>query len=122
MSDKRPGIAIGHISLRVHGLAEHVVFFETLGIRTIATGDEYAVQELRGGTHLVLRSTQEVDASPVAFDVMVDDVDAWHKKCVEANFLVSEIGRGRIHDSFEVKTPDRRALTITSSHAGQRPV
>ncbi len=122
MIDKRPGIAIGHISLQVRGLAEHVAFFETLGIRTIAAGEEYAVQELRGGTHLVLRPTKEIDPEPVAFDVMVDDVDAWRQKCVAANLSVSEISRGRIHDSFEVNTPDRRALTITSSHAGNRPV
>jgi hypothetical protein len=35
---------------------------------------------------------------------------------------VTAITRGRIHDHFEVQTPDRRALTINSSHAGDRAV
>ena len=53
---------------------------------------------------------------------MVDDIDAWRSKCVAADFSVSEIRRGKIHDSFEVKTPDDRPLTVNSSHAGDRAV
>ena len=122
MGDERPGIAIGHVSFGVKAVAEHVAFFETLGIRTIFSNDDYAVQELRGGTHLVLRVAQDIDTTAVAFDVMVDDVDAWRRKCIAANLSASEISRGRIHASFEVTTPDGRALRITSSHAGNRPV
>ena len=70
----------------------------------------------------MLREAQGIDASPISFDVMVDDIEAWRDICVAAKWIVSEIDRGQIHDHFEVETPDNRALTINSSHAGDRAV
>ena len=78
--------------------------------------------ELRGGTHLVLRTWEEPEASPVPFDIMVDDIDAAYARLNGHGMDVTDISRGRIHDHFEVQTPDRRALTINSSHAGDRAV
>ena len=59
---------------------------------------------------------------PVPFDIMVDDIDAAHVRLKGYGMDVTGISRGRIHDHFEVQTPDRRALTINSSHAGDRAV
>ena len=53
---------------------------------------------------------------------MVDDIDATYAQLKGLGMDVTDISRGRIHDSFEVQTPDRRALTMTSSHAGDRVV
>ena len=53
---------------------------------------------------------------------MVDDIAAAYAQLQGYGIDVSDISRGRIHDNFEVQTPDRRALTIHSSHAGDRVV
>ena len=53
---------------------------------------------------------------------MVDDVEAARAGYVERGLAVTEIGRGRIHDSFVVTGPDGYRISITSSHAGGRPV
>ena len=122
MNDSRPGIAIGHVRLSVGSVADTTDFFVKLGIRTLVEQADFAVLELRGGTHLVLRTWDEPETGPVAFDVMVDDIDAAYAQLKGYGMDVTDISRGRIHDSFEVQTPDRRALTMTSSHAGDRAV
>ncbi|ETX00526.1 MAG: hypothetical protein ETSY1_10950 [Candidatus Entotheonella factor] len=122
MSDPRPDIAIGHVRLDVSNVADSTAFFVKLGIRTIVEQDDFSVLELRGGTHLVLRNWEAPESSPVGFDIMVDDIDAAYAKVKGYGMEVSDIRRGRIHDNFEVQTPDHRALTINSSHAGDRAV
>ena len=122
MTDSRPDIAIGHVRLSVENVAVTTDFFVKLGIRTIVEQEEFAVLELRGGTHLVLRTWDERETSPVAFDVMVDDIDAAYAQLEDYGIDVTDISRGRIHDRFDVRTPDHRALTINSSHAGDRAV
>ena len=122
MHDGRPDIAIGHVRLSVGNVADTTRFFEELGIRTIFEQEAFAVLELRGGTHLVLRIWDEPEAGPVHFDIMVDDIDAAHARLRDDGMEVTDISRGRIHDSFDVQTPDHRALTMTSSHAGERVV
>jgi len=122
MNDARPDIAIGHVRLSVGHVADTTAFFVNLGIRTIVAQEDFAVLELRGGTHLVLRTWEEPETGPVAFDVMVDDIDTAYAQLKGHGMDVSDISRGRIHDSFDVQTPDRRALTMTSSHAGDRAV
>ncbi len=122
MSDPRPDIAIGHVRLSVSNVADSTEFFVKLGIRTIVEREDFAVLELRGGTHLVLRTWEAPESHPVDFDIMVDDIDAAYAQIKGYGMEVSDISRGRIHDNFEVQTPDRRALTINSSHAGDRMV
>jgi hypothetical protein len=122
MNDLRPAIAIGHVRLSVGNVADTTDFFVKLEIRTLVKQADFAVLELRGGTHLVLRTWDEPETGPVAFDVMVDDIDAAYAQLKGYDMDVTDISRGRIHDSFEVQTPDRRALTMTSSHAGDRAV
>jgi catechol 2,3-dioxygenase-like lactoylglutathione lyase family enzyme len=122
MSDPRPDIAIGHVRLSVGNVADTTDFFVKLGIRSIVEQEDFAVLELRGGTHLVLRTWDKPETHPVAFDVMVDDIDAAYTQLKGYGMDVTDISRGRIHDSFEIQTPDRRALTMTSSDAGDRAV
>lgn len=122
MNDPRPDIAIGHVRLSVGNVADTTDFFVKLGIRTIVEHEDFAVLELRGGTHLVLRAWEAPETGPVAFDIMVDDIDAAYAQLKGYRMEVTDISRGRIHDSFDVHTPDRRALTMTSSHAGDRAI
>ncbi len=122
MSDPRPDIAIGHVRLSVGNVADSTAFFVKLGIRRIVEQADFSVLELRGGTHLVLRTWEAPETRSVDFDIMVDDIDAAYAQLKGFGMEVSDISRGRIHDNFEVQTPDRRALTINSSHAGDRVV
>jgi len=122
MNDARPEIAIGHVRLSVSNVTDATDFFVKLGIRTLVEREDFAVLELRGGTHLVLLPWETPESNPVDFDIMVDDIDAAYGKLKGYGMAVSDLSRGRIHDNFEVQTPDRRALTINSSHAGDRAV
>ena len=68
MNDPRPDIAIGHVRLLVGNVAKTTDFFVKLGIRTIVEQADFAVLELRGGTHLVLRTWEEPEGDYVPFE------------------------------------------------------
>ena len=124
VDDGRPGVAVGHVGLKVASVEESKTFFVRHGMREIVAKENFAVLELRGGTHLVL-STREADQAPVEkcdFDLMVDDIDAAYKRFLDDGRELSEISRGRIHDSFTVSGPDGMEIDVNSSHAGDRVV
>ena len=118
MTDERPVFAHGHLRLPVDDVAAAYGFFVRHGMRGVLERDDFAILELRGGTHLIL---SEADA-PIAagtrlpFDLMVDDVDAVHADFVAHGVAASEIERGRIHDSFTVAGPSGYSIPINSSH------
>ena len=103
-------------------LAESREFMIKLGMRPIADGEDFAVLELRGGTHLVLNRSDTTPAGSAPFDLMVDDLDVTHKKLSELGFSPSEIKSERIHRSFKVKEPSGQEITFNSSHVGKQPV
>jgi hypothetical protein len=123
-TDQRPPVAVGHVRLPVKDVADAVRWLETVGLRPIVTMAELAVLELRGGTHVVVRTSNEpVTAGAIApFDLMVDDVDAAHRDYAGKGLSPSEITRGRIHDSFTVPGPSGWAFTVNSSHASGKPI
>ena len=122
-NDERPPVWIGHVSLDVSDVPRASAFYESIGMRPIASGDGFSVLELRGGTHAVLHRVEEVKADEQApFDLMVDDIDAAHDQWAELGYSPSEISRGHIHDSFTMRDPDGYVVTINSSHVGDLPV
>jgi hypothetical protein len=123
-ADERPPVAVGHIRLQVGDVGPAAEFFEAIGMRRIVRQKNFAVLELRGGTHLVLSETsKKIRAGTAApFDLMVDDVAATHAEFAALGFEPTPISSGSIHSSFHVATPDGYQLKITSSHAGNRPV
>ncbi|MGQ0663582.1 MAG: VOC family protein [Pseudomonadota bacterium] len=122
--DERPALAVGHVMLKVNDIAPAAEFFEALGLRPIFRSRAFAVLELRGGTHLVLTRAKKPVAlgRPAPFDLMVDDVDAARRAYQAKGFKTSRISRGRIHDSFMVRSPDGYEVEINSSHASGQPV
>lgn len=120
----RPPVAIGHVRLAVSDVPASIRFFADQGVRTIVSRGDFAVMELRGGTHLVLREADApiADGTKAPFDLMVDDVDAAHRDATARNMNPSPIARGRIHDNFTVREPSGYVLTINSSHTGNRAV
>ena len=122
--DRRPPVAIGHVMFEARDVAAASEWFETVGLRPIAGGEDFAVLELRGGTHLVVtRGTRRPKRGAEApFDLMVDDVDAVQRAFSAKGLKPSRIRRGSIHDSFELSGPEGARFTVLSSHAGRRPV
>jgi hypothetical protein len=123
-ADKRPPVAVGHVFLAARDVAAAAQWLAQAGLRPIAEDEDFAVLELRGGTHLVVtKAARRPKAGTEApFDLMVDDVDAAHRDYAKKGFKPSPIRRGNIHDSFHVAGPDGYRVAILSSHAGKRPV
>ena len=120
----RPPVAIGHVSIAVRDVAAAARWFAALGLREIAEGVDYAVLELRGGTHLVVeRAARRIKpGNDAPFDLMYDDIDKAHNRCRRLGFKASRMRATAIHRSFTVAGPEGYRVTITSSHAGKRPV
>ena len=116
--DDRPSFAVGHISLNVHDVKTEMTFYTEHGLREILNREDFGILELRGGTHLVLRTASE--SAPVSnqapFDLMTDDINATHKRFVDRGDSATEIEHGNIHSSFTVQGPSGYSLRVTSSH------
>lgn len=118
----RPSIWIGHVTLNTAQLDASHAFLTDLGMRSIFKGEDIAVLELRGGTHLVLRKKAEPISGEADFDLMVEDLEATHQNLEAQGFSPSPIARGRIHNSFWVTDPGGIQIRLNSSHVGNRAV
>ena len=121
-SNSRPPVWVGHIRLATDRLEASHEFMVQLGMRPIASGDNFAVLELRAGTHLVLLQSDEIEVGPAPFDLMVEDLDATHRQLSDLKLSPSEISEGRIHRSFSVRDPSGHTITFNSSHVSDQPV
>ena len=123
-TDKRPPVAVGHVSLHVKDVPTASAFMQVLGLRSVFEKDNFEVLELRGGTHLILnKSRKKITEGAVApVDLMVDDLHAMRDYCKSKKLKPSKITTGSVHSSFYVPGPDGWSIKITSSHAGDRPV
>ena len=122
--DERPPVAVGHVSLNVTDLARSTAYFKDIGMRSVHEGDSITVLELRGGTHLILRTGAEpvANGAKAPFDLMVDDIDRTRDEYAAKGFAPSETERGNIHDRFTITDPDGYEFTVTSSHASGQPI
>ena len=125
-SQSRPAVAVGHVDLLVTDVPQAVEYFVQLGMRHIHHDNEFAVLELRGGTHLVLETpengaTVQAGQTP-PFDLMVDDLQTARQHCVELGMDPSQIETGRIHSNFYLIGPDGYRIRVTSSHTSGRLV
>jgi hypothetical protein len=120
--DGRPGLAVGHVVMRAAGVRAAAERLERVGVRPIVVKDDFAVMELRGGTHIVVRELEGDGVEKLSFDFMVDDIEEGRQRFDDAGFTVTDISRGRIHDSFVAKAPERFRVEVNSSHAGDRTV
>ena len=120
----RPPVAIGHVTLRVTDVPQATKYFVTLGLRLIHQAETFAVLELRGGTHLVLRSAEEpiLPGTKAPFDLMVDDVVAARQEYGAVDMNPSAIETGMVHRWFTIAGPDGYEITVTSSHTSGRVV
>ncbi|MBT8437999.1 MAG: glyoxalase/bleomycin resistance/dioxygenase family protein [Gammaproteobacteria bacterium] len=121
-AEKRPPVWVGHVAMYTLKVTESSEFMQKLGMRWVAGSDDFAVLEMRGGTHLVLTSDQESALIRADFDLMVEDLDTAHARYLELGLEPGEIERGKIHDSFEMREPGGTVITFNSSHVGKLPV
>ena len=112
----RPPIWIGHVSLRVNSLDDAVTFYKRMGLRFLFKSDTVSGLELRGGTHLILVLDEKVTASDARFDFMVENLDESYDSFNAQGLSLSEITRGDIHDSFELKDPTGNRVVVNSTH------
>ena len=121
-TEKRPPVWVGHVAMYTPRVTESSEFMQLVGMRLVASGDEFAVLEMRGGTHLVLTTDAESKLIKASFDLMVEDLDATHEHFIQLGLEPGEIERGQIHDCFELREPGGTMITFNSSHVGQLPV
>ena len=113
---QRPPVWIGHVTMRTRVLDDTESFMKQIGMRTIFRGDEVAVLELRGGTHVVLIDDAEAEPGKADFDLMVEDIDATYAEYQTHGFPVTEMHEGRIHKSFTVTEPGGHRIVVNSTH------
>lgn len=121
-TDERPPVWVGHVAMGSHRFAESRAWFESIGMRPIESGDEVAVFELRGGTHLVLIAGDAPVEGPAPFDLMVDDLEATHRDFQSRGLDPSPITDSPFHRTFTVREPSGHVITFQSSHVSGHPV
>ena len=121
-TDARPPVWIGHVAMYSPRVKETSKFMMTIGMRMVFEGDNFAVLEMRGGTHLVVTGDAGSDLIRGSFDLMVEDLDATYAEYTSLGLEPGEIERGSIHDSFELVEPGGSKILFNSSHVGDLPV
>ncbi len=121
-NDERPPVWVGHIALPTDQLDASEAFMLAIGMRSVYKGEKMAILELRAGTHLALVAGDKIEPGPAPFDLMVDDLDATHKRLSDSGLKPSAISEGRIHNSFTLREPAGNTIKVNSSHASGLPV
>lgn len=116
--DERPPVWTGHLVLYGRDPERSGGFYEKLGFRPVAVMDAFAVMELRGGTHMVVRRDEGATGRPADFDLMVEDLDATREAWQAMGVTVSDVTRDElgIHRVFTVTDPDGNTIVVNDSH------
>lgn len=112
--DPRPRFGIGHMAMTAADVSGLTNFYTDLGMRQVMNTGRFAILELRGGTHLIVKQGPAGDAS---LDLIVDDLDDVHADLAATGVSVSAITRGHPHDQFQAVDPEGNHLVISSNHA-----
>lgn len=124
--NKRPPIAIGHVTLRVVDVARAATFYAELGLRPIWQQPSMAILELSGGTHLMLFQAKRAPRAGAirSFDFMVSDVETLREHLTEAGVETTEPAEDKVsgHRWFQARDPDGHLLRIYSDHTEGRAV
>lgn len=109
-----PRFAIGHMSIEANDVDCLTKFYTDAGLRLVVNMGPMSIVELRGGTHIIVRSGRGGHAS---LDFIVDDIDDTHAVLKAAGAEVTSIRRGNPHDSFRAIDPEGNTLMVHSTHA-----
>lgn len=116
--EDRPPVWIGHAGpVGATDPDASIEFYEALGLRFIHRNDRIAALQLRGGTHLVVDTSGEVETTDAApFDLMVDDIAAYHRHLVAAGLQPAPIEQLRAHQRFWITDPSGHRIRVHDSH------
>ena len=122
--DQRPLLGVAHVVLETDRIAESARFMTTIGMRSIFEGPDVCVFEMRGGTHLILMRKSTIVPGNAPFDLMVDDLQATHRRFESLGLAPSPIeSRPAIdHEVFTIREPAGHVITFFSSHVSGEPV
>jgi catechol-2,3-dioxygenase len=131
-------LAVAHLVFKVADLKSSCQFYSNLGIPPFAIDGESAIVELRGGTHLILLSVDQLAGEGVAesltgqfhkrfseqFDLMIkgkglDELKKYRLELISRGITAGEIPDETFfgHYLFCIKDPDGNGITIYTSHA-----
>jgi catechol-2,3-dioxygenase len=131
-------LAVAHLVLKVADLESSCQFYSNLGIPPFAIDEEGAIIELRGGTHLILLSVDQLAEEGVAesltgqfhkrfseqFDLMIkgkglNELEKYRLELISRGIAAGEIPDETFfgHCLFCIKDPDGNGITIYTSHA-----
>ena len=131
-------LGVAHLVFKVSDLRSSCQFYSNLGIPPFAVEEKVAIIELRGGTHLILLSVDQLAGEGVAesltgqfhkrfseqFDLMIKGKGLEELKKYRLELVSRGIAAGEIpdetffgHHLFCIKDPDGNGITIYTSHA-----
>jgi catechol 2,3-dioxygenase-like lactoylglutathione lyase family enzyme len=131
-------LAVAHLVFKVADLKSSCQFYSNLGIPPFAIDEEGAIIELRGGTHLILLSVDQLAGESVAesltgqlhkrfseqFDLMIkgkglDELKKYRLELISRGIAAEEIPDETFfgHHLFCIRDPDGNGITIYTSHA-----
>ena len=121
--DQRPAVWIGHVVLETSRLDDTEQFMRTIGLRPLVKRAEFAVLEMRGGTHLVLIAKPDAAPAAATFDLMVEDIHATHQRFTEFSFDPTPLEHvSPEHERFFVREPAGNRIAFFSNHVSGEPV
>lgn len=121
--DQRPAVWIGHVVLETSRLDDTEEFMRTIGMRPLVKRAEFAVLEMRGGTHLVLIAKADAIIGDATFDLMVEDIQATHQHFAELGFVPTPLEHvPPDHQRFYVNEPAGNRIAFFSNHVSGKPV
>src|SRR5580698_2604223 len=133
-----PELAVAHLVFKVADLKSSCQFYANLGLPPFFIEEKVAIIELRGGTHLVLLSVDELAGEDVEesvtgqfhkrfseqFDLMIEGKGLNELKIYRLELISRGIAAGEIpdetffgHHLFCTKDPDGNGVTIYTSHS-----
>jgi catechol-2,3-dioxygenase len=131
-------LAVAHLVFKVADLKSSCQFYSNLGLPPFAIEEKVAIIELRGGTHLLLLSVDELAGEDVAesltgqfhkrfseqFDLMIkgkslNELKKYRLELISRGIAAGEIADETVfgHHLFCIKDPDGNGITIYTSHA-----
>lgn len=122
MSDERPPVWVGHVSMETDRLDESATFMQTIGMRQVESFENIAIFELRGGTHLILQKRDSITPQESTFDLMVEDIEKTHAEFLTKNLKPTHIEIGRVHQWFYLREPAGNTIKFNSTHVSNLPV
>jgi catechol-2,3-dioxygenase len=131
-------LAVAHLVFKVADLKSSCQFYSDLGIPPFFTDEEFAIIELRGGTHLILLSVDSMAGEGIAesltgqfhmrfseqFDLMIEgkglnELEEYRLELISRGIAAGEIPDETFfgHHLFCTKDPDGNGITIYTSHS-----